>query len=142
MMRLKLWVWTFGINILGVILTDKYTLVQPLRTTMVEAAPMAMKNASADMSEESLADDATPRANFAETAFFSALLVTDEAGAIDLCFTLPDTQTKYITRLYAFTPDFEEEVMDEATLEVYSPLSIELSTPRFLTWGDRLEGGL
>lgn len=112
----------------------------PLRTTMVEAAPMAMKNASADMSEESLADDATPRANFAETAFFSALLVTDEAGAIDLSFTLPDTQTKYITRLYAFTPDFEEEVMDEATLEVYSPLSIELSTPRFLTWGDRLEG--
>lgn len=80
------------------------------------------------------------RTNFVETAYFSALLVTDRNGEINLSFKMPDTQTKYITKLYAFSTDLKEQVMDEATFEVYTPLSIELSTPRFLVWGDVLEG--
>ncbi len=85
-------------------------------------------------------EDAPLRSNFVETAYFSALLLTDERGEVHLSFKMPDTQTKYITKLYAFSTDLKEQVMDEATFEVYSPLSIELSTPRFLTWGDELEG--
>lgn len=80
------------------------------------------------------------RTNFAETAYYSALLLTDERGEVKLSFKMPDTQTKYITKLYAFSTDLREQVMDGATFEVYTPLSIELSTPRFLTWGDTLEG--
>ncbi|MBR8712943.1 MG2 domain-containing protein [Porphyromonas levii] len=86
------------------------------------------------------ASDAPLRTNFVETAYFSALLVTDEEGKIDLSFTIPDTQTKYIAKLFAFTTNLEEQVMGEATFEVSTPLSIELSTPRFLTWGDVLNG--
>ncbi len=80
------------------------------------------------------------RTNFVETAYFSALLVTDDKGQVDLSFKLPDTQTKYVAKLYSFTPDLKEECQKEVTFEVYSPLSIELSTPRFLTKGDILEG--
>lgn len=84
--------------------------------------------------------EAPLRTNFVETAYFSALLVTDEQGEVKLSFKMPDTQTQYLTKLFAFSTDLKVQVMDETTFEVSTPLSIELSTPRFLVWGDVLEG--
>ncbi|MDO5017227.1 MAG: alpha-2-macroglobulin family protein [Porphyromonas sp.] len=80
------------------------------------------------------------RSDFAETAYFSARLLTDEQGEVQLDFKLPDSETKYITKVYAFTPDLTDQVMEETTLQVKSPLSIDVSLPRYLTKGDTLNG--
>lgn len=82
----------------------------------------------------------TLRRNFAETAYFNALLVTDKEGKVRLDFKLPDTQTKYILEVYSFTPDFADELLEDHRFSVFAPLSVELSLPRYLRWGDRLEG--
>lgn len=80
------------------------------------------------------------RRNFVETAYFSTLLMTDKNGKVKLDFKLPDTQTKYVTKVYTFTPDAEKDLMKNYDFEVYSPLSIEISLPRYLYWGDQLIG--
>lgn len=82
----------------------------------------------------------TLRRNFAETAYFNALLRTDAQGKVKLDFKLPDTQTKYILEVYSFTPDFADEILEDHRFSVFAPLSVELSLPRYLRWGDRLEG--
>lgn len=114
------------------------------KTSGVVAEELAVLNESVTVAYDGMpatdASGAPLRTNFVETAYFSALLMTDEQGKVELSFKMPDTQTQYITKLYAFSTDLKEQVMDEATFEVYSPLSIELSTPRFLVWGDVLEG--
>ena len=115
----------------------------PLRLTEVsEAAPMEMRKQEAydEVVVTGAPEEPVLRTNFAETAYFSALLETDQQGEVLLKFKAPDTQTKYVAYLYAFNDSLTEEVLDNTTLEVYSPLSIELSTPRYLVWGDRLDG--
>lgn len=115
----------------------------PLRLMAVtEAAPMEMSKQAAldEVVVTSAPEEPALRTNFAETAYFSALLETDQEGELLLKFKAPDTQTKYVAYLYAFNDSLTEEVLENTTLEVYSPLSIELSTPRYLVWGDRLDG--
>lgn len=115
----------------------------PLRLTEVsEAAPMEMRKQEAydEVVVTGAPVEPVLRTNFAETAYFSALLETDQQGEVLLKFKAPDTQTKYVAYLYAFNDSLTEEVLDNTTLEVYSPLSIELSIPRYLVWGDRLDG--
>ena len=117
----------------------------PLRLRGVgvaEAAPMEMSKQAAldEVVVTSAPEEPALRTNFAETAYFSALLETDQEGELLLKFKAPDTQTKYVAYLYAFNDNLTEEVLENTTLEVYSPLSIELSTPRYLVWGDRLDG--
>ena len=80
------------------------------------------------------------RQNFAETAYFSALLRSDKEGRVQLDFKLPDTQTEYVLKVYSFAPDFKEELLEDHDFRVFAPLSVELSLPRYLRWGDRLEG--
>ena len=80
------------------------------------------------------------RQNFAETAYFSALLRSDSEGRVQLDFKLPDTQTEYVLKVYSFAPDFKEELLEDHNFRVFAPLSVELSLPRYLRWGDRLEG--
>ena len=80
------------------------------------------------------------RQNFAETAYFSALLRSDSEGRVQLDFKLPDTQTEYVLKVYSFAPDFKEELLEDHDFRVFAPLSVELSLPRYLRWGDRLEG--
>lgn len=85
-------------------------------------------------------EEVTLRSNFAETAFFSALLTTDHKGQVVIEFDLPDTQTKYNIKVYTFDKGFKNQLISDHNFRVYSPLSIELSMPRFLTWDDHLEG--
>lgn len=113
------------------------------KSLALTATDLAVSEAKADELVGARAPNNTPkslRTNFVETAYFSALLQTNDEGEVEMTFTLPDTQTKYITKVYAFTTDLKEQCMEEATFEGFSPLSIELSTPRFLVWGDTLQG--
>lgn len=91
---------------------------------------------------EGAGSDGQPRMrkNFAETAYFTALLRTDKEGRVQLDFKLPDTQTEYVLKVYSFAPDFKEELLEDHDFRVFAPLSVELSLPRYLRWGDRLEG--
>lgn len=93
-----------------------------------------MSSLSPSMKKEST------RRNFAETAFFSALLLTDKKGEVQLDFKLPDTQTKYITKIYTFTNDAKHDLMKDYDFEVFNPLSVEVSLPRYLYHGDLLMG--
>lgn len=91
---------------------------------------------------EGAGSDGQPRLrqNFAETAYFSALLRSDSEGRVQLDFKLPDTQTEYVLKVYSFAPDFKEELLEDHDFRVFAPLSVEMSLPRYLRWGDRLEG--
>lgn len=80
------------------------------------------------------------RSNFTETAFFSALLQTDSNGAVEINFRLPDTQTKYLLKLFTFGENLEEQRIVDQEFSVYSPLSVELSLPRYLVEGDTMMG--
>ena len=120
----------------------------------VESAPMAMavrssaKMMSNDMDETvaaafgSSAKAPSLRRNFSETAYFSALLRTDAAGKVKLDFKLPDTQTTFRVKMYAFWPDLEQDAEGVQNLVVEQPLTIDLSMPRFLRYGDTLRGRL
>ena len=112
------------------------------------ASPRAMMKTSNVVNDElavvaeGAGSDGQPRLrqNFAETAYFSALLRSDSEGRVQLDFKLPDTQTEYVLKVYSFAPDFEEELLEDHDFRVFAPLSVELSLPRYLRWGDRLEG--
>ena len=112
------------------------------------ASPRAMMKQSNVVNDElavvaeGAGSDGQPRLrqNFAETAYFSALLRSDMEGRVQLDFKLPDTQTEYVLKVYSFAPDFKEELLEDHDFRVFAPLSVELSLPRYLRWGDRLEG--
>ena len=112
------------------------------------ASPRAMMKQSNVVNDEVMVvaegagSDGQPRLrqNFAETAYFSALLRSDREGQVQLDFKLPDTQTEYVLKVYSFAPDFKEELLEDHSFSVFAPLSVELSLPRYLRWGDRLEG--
>ena len=112
------------------------------------ASPRAMMKQSNIVNDEVMVvaegagSDGQPRLrqNFAETAYFSALLRSDREGQVQLDFKLPDTQTEYVLKVYSFAPDFKEELLEDHDFRVFAPLSVELSLPRYLRRGDRLEG--
>lgn len=112
------------------------------------ASPRAMMKQSNVVNDEVMVvaegagSDGQPRLrkNFAETAYFTALLRSDKEGRVQLDFKLPDTQTEYVLKVYSFAPDFKEELLEDHNFRVFAPLSVELSLPRYLRWGDRLEG--
>ncbi|MDO5036477.1 MAG: alpha-2-macroglobulin family protein [Porphyromonas sp.] len=86
------------------------------------------------------ADSPVRRTNFAETAYFTALLETDANGRVLLNFPLPDTQTEYLLKLFTYTHDLESQEIFDRYFKVYNPVSIELTLPRYLTQGDMMEG--
>ncbi len=108
----------------------------------------AAKMQSLELSEAAVVGaDAAPksgkspvRRNFAENAYFSALLRTDMAGKVKLDFKIPDTRTTFRAKMYAFWPDLKQDAEGVQSLSVDKPLSIDLSMPRFLRVGDRLFG--
>lgn len=101
-------------------------------------AAYALRSASADMEHQM---KAVPlRFNFAESAFFSALLTTDEQGKVRVNFRLPDTQTAYHLELFSYGKQLEQQLLTSAELRVQKPLSIRLSLPRYLMQGDTLVG--
>lgn len=115
------------------------------RDSFVKAEASADLRLASSNDEEADLYSGVIRSNFVETAYFSVLLMTDEKGEITLDFKMPDTQTKYVAKVFSFGLDQEtqkvgHQKIEDFNFEVYNPLSIELSTPRFLTWDDTLRG--
>ena len=141
----------------GVVLPDRSDVLIGFGMARTEAMPTALtavKARSATLNEAVAFDTvAAPQAtgtieapavrrNFAENAYFSALLRTDLEGKVKLDFKLPDTQTTFRVKTYAFWPDLKSEAEGEQDLKVEQPLTIDLSLPRYLRYGDKLLGRL
>ncbi len=82
------------------------------------------------------ATDASPRTNFAETAFFYPQLRTNEQGEVDIVFTLPESLTTWHLKGLAHNKTMDCAVLD--TLAVASKeFMLQASLPRFLRVGDK-----
>ena len=116
------------------------TMLGASEQSLQKSADVAM--ASPEMANEDASglSEISLRSNFTETAFFSALLTTDNNGEVVLEFDLPDTETKYNIKVYSYAKGFEHQLLSDYNFKVFSPLSIDLSVPRFLTWDDQLQG--
>lgn len=79
------------------------------------------------------------RSNFAETAYFTTTLVTDEKGYVTVEFTLPDVETKYVVRMVSFSNDLDKEATAEYTINSQLPLSITVGLPRSFVSGDEVD---
>ncbi|MET0462468.1 MAG: alpha-2-macroglobulin family protein [Chitinophagaceae bacterium] len=83
------------------------------------------------------AGDIQPRKNFNETAFFFPDLKTDESGAIEFSFTMPEALTKWKFQALAHTKDLafgysQKEIITQ------KELMVQPNAPRFLREGDKL----
>ncbi len=78
------------------------------------------------------------REEFADTAFWSPVVVTDPAGRAQIEVTLPDNLTTWTLRAVGLTADTQ---VGEGGAEVVStkPLLIRPVTPRFFVVGDRVQ---
>ncbi|WP_276502867.1 alpha-2-macroglobulin family protein [Terrimonas pollutisoli] len=78
------------------------------------------------------------RKNFNETAFFFPNLKTDERGAIEFSFTLPEALTKWKFQALAHT---KEGALGYSTKEIITQkqLMVQPNAPRFLREGDKME---
>lgn len=77
-----------------------------------------------------------PRKNFAETAFFSPALRTDDKGEATLVFDLPESLTTWQFRAWAHNAAFDYGRMD-TTVVARKEFMVQANLPRFLRAGDR-----
>jgi len=84
----------------------------------------------------STAETVRPRTNFAETAFFSPTLRTDDSGDLTIEFTVPESLTRWNVRSFLFTKTMNWAQSD-TTVTVTREFSITPALPRFLRLGDR-----
>lgn len=105
--------------------------------------PMAMMVAEADTADGF--EDATPersldvqiRKDFADTAFWSAVLETDEKGVAHARWTFPDNLTSWQLRSWVMAHG--TRVGEQATEVVTAkPLMLRLQTPRFMVEEDEI----
>lgn len=80
------------------------------------------------------------RSDFSETAYFTVLLETNANGEIVYDYELPDTQTKYVEKIFTFDKSLKLQSIKDFSFDVYSPVSVEVNLPRYLTRGDHLIG--
>ncbi len=82
--------------------------------------------------------DVKIRKNFNETAFFFPDLRTDENGAIEFSFTMPEALTKWKFMALAHTKD---AAFGSSTKEIVTQkeLMVQPNAPRFLREGDKME---
>ncbi|WP_158542148.1 alpha-2-macroglobulin family protein [Pedobacter chinensis] len=78
-----------------------------------------------------------PRTNFTETAFFYPQLKTDEAGEINIEFTIPQSLTRYKMMGFAHTKDFKTSTITKELI-TQKQLSISANAPRFFREGDTI----
>ncbi len=78
-----------------------------------------------------------PRTNFTETAFFYPQLKTDEAGEINIEFTIPQSLTRFKMLGFAHTKDFKTTTITKE-LVTQKQLSISANAPRFFREGDTI----
>lgn len=75
------------------------------------------------------------RDNFAETAFFYPVLVTDGSGDIAFSFTMPESNTTWKLQLLAQTEDLKYGYLSKEVI-TNKPLMVTPNLPRFLRQGD------
>lgn len=82
--------------------------------------------------------DVKIRKNFNETAFFFPDLKTDETGAIEFSFTMPEALTRWKFMALAHTKD---AAFGSSTKEIVTQkeLMVQPNAPRFMREGDRME---
>ncbi|MBB6501334.1 alpha-2-macroglobulin family protein [Pedobacter cryoconitis] len=83
------------------------------------------------------APNIVPRTNFNETAFFYPQLKTNEAGEIDIEFTIPQSLTRYKMMGFAHTKDLKTGTV-ERELITQKQLAISANAPRFFREGDTI----
>ena len=107
---------------------------------MVGAAPTEAPAAAmpARAGDAALAQGLTVREQFADTAFWQAIVATDAGGRASVQVMLPDNLTTWVMRGVALTADTR---VGEGTGELIStkPLLIRPVTPRFFVVGDVVE---
>lgn len=81
--------------------------------------------------------EGTPRSDFKDTAYFSAIVETDKNGKTELKIPLPDNLTTWNILVIGIDPKFRvgEEVKE---ITVSKPLLIRPQVPRFVRTGDTL----
>lgn len=77
------------------------------------------------------------RENFAETAFFYPVLVTDAQGAVAFSFTMPESNTTWKLQLLAQTEDLKYGYLTKEVI-TSKPLMVLPNLPRFLRQGDEV----
>lgn len=77
------------------------------------------------------------RTNFNETAFFYPQLHTNEAGEINIEFTIPQSLTRYKMMGFAHTKDLKTATITK-NLITQKQLSISANAPRFFREGDTI----
>lgn len=80
---------------------------------------------------------ATPRTNFAETAFFLPHLVSDKKGDVHIAFTLPESLTEWCFRGFVHTDDLDNALIEEKVIAA-KPFMLRPNMPRFVRWGDKV----
>ena len=113
--------------------------------TMATMLPAAAPAPAEEMALEAENGAAPPpgvtlREEFADTAFWAPVVLTDEAGRASLTLTLPDNLTTWVLRGVGVDPQTQ---VGEGTAEVIAtkPLLIRPITPRFLVREDRVVFG-
>jgi hypothetical protein len=110
-----------------------------------EPALAPMPTAAADMAVEERGKAAAElptgvqlREQFADTAFWDAAVVTDQAGRASVEIEVPDNLTTWVFRGVAVSAETEvgEQTVD---LLVTKPLLVRPVTPRFFVVGDRVQ---
>ncbi|KQR65199.1 alpha-2-macroglobulin family protein [Pedobacter sp. Leaf176] len=77
------------------------------------------------------------RTNFSETAFFYPQLQTDEAGEINIDFTIPQSLTRFKMMGFAHTKDLKTGTITKE-LVTQKQLAISANAPRFFREGDTI----
>ncbi|HDQ72965.1 MAG TPA: hypothetical protein ENN19_12855 [Chloroflexi bacterium] len=98
--------------------------------------PMAEEPVPGEETTEQTLPPVTIREQFADTAFWEPLLVTDRAGRARVTVTLPDNLTTWVMRGVGLTAD---TVVGERTVDLVAtkPLLVRPVTPRFFVAEDR-----
>ncbi|MBN1486274.1 MAG: Ig-like domain-containing protein [Anaerolineae bacterium] len=80
------------------------------------------------------------RQEFPDTAFWDAYVATDDTGAAQISFPLPDSLTTWVVDARAVTAETQ---VGQATAEILvtKPLLVRPVTPRFFVQGDRAQVG-
>lgn len=123
----------------------------PQVAEMADAAPAGMAEnpvtvvSESEESGERIAPAAQPdnlpqpaiRENFAETAFFYPVLVTDSTGNVAFNFTLPESNTTWKLQLLAQTRELDYGYWS-GTAVASKPFMVLPNLPRFLRQGDEV----
>ena len=99
------------------------------------------ETAAFDLEREGDSGDGDVRSDFRDTAFWQATVRTDANGKATVEVTLPDNLTTWRMTARGVSPD--DTLVGEATQDIIAtkPLLIRPVTPRFFTYGDRVQIG-